>query len=151
MILRRFAIASTILVALATTYPHAIQAADDPIATRQQLMKNVGSATRALGEMVRGKAEYNAATAEQAMRSIAASSAAFKHYFPEGSETGGDTEALLAIWEKNDEFVAINDKMMNAAFAGVAGAKTDLDSLKAAFGPVVQNCKSCHEGFRQAN
>lgn len=126
-------------------------AGEDPILTRKQVMSNVGAATKALGNMIRGRSEFNTATAEQAMRSLASSAAAFPHYFPEGSETGGETEALPIIWDQKDDFTALAYKMEAAAVAGIAAAKADLEALKGAFGAVAGTCKTCHQTYRMAN
>ena len=134
-----------------TSFAGIAGAGEDPIETRQQVMSTVGAATKAAGDMVQGKTEFNAVTAELAMRALASSAAAFPHYFPGGSETGGETEALPVIWEKKAEFDAISLRMEVAAVAGIPAAKEGFDAFRASFGPVVQTCKACHETFRQAN
>ena len=68
--------------------------------------------------------------------------------FPEGSETGMETEAAPAIWSDRAGFDAAVAKFKAAADAGVAAAPADLDGLKAVFGPLTQNCGACHETYR---
>ena len=65
---------------------------DDPVAVRQASMKQVGDASKILGNMVRGKIEYNSENAQKALTQIRDAVAIFVENFPEGSNTG-KTEA----------------------------------------------------------
>ena len=80
-----------------------------------------------------------------------AAAVTFGDYFPEGSNTG-DTTASPKIWEDAAGFQAALTKFSDATGAAMAAAgkdgPADLDAFKAAMGPVMGNCKSCHEGFR---
>lgn len=140
----------TILMAatLMSVVAFTASAADDPIATRQAVMKNTGAAVGALAKMVKGEAEYDALAAQLAMRTIQSSAVGFDTLFPAGTETGGKTEASPKIWEDMAGFKTATTKLATAAGGAVEAAGGGLDSLKAAFGPVVGNCKSCHEDYR---
>ena len=68
--------------------------------------------------------------------------------FPEGSESGHDTEAKATIWTDRDGF---NEKLANFGTrvdAAIAANPDSVETLKGAAGPVFQACKSCHEGYR---
>lgn len=131
-----------------------VNAADDPIATRQAIMSSVGAAAGLGGGMMKGGIDYTPAAGKAAIAAMRAASVSFGDYFPEGSESG-DTEAAPAIWSDRAgfdaeiaKFVAASEKAMAAS--GRPGP-ADLDAFKAVFGPVLGSCKSCHEGFRVKN
>ncbi len=126
-------------------------AADDPLASRQAIMKAVGASAGLTGGMMKGAIPYNPAAGKAAIASMNAAAVTFGDYFPEGSNTG-DTTASPKIWEDAAGFQAALTKFSDATGAAMAAAgkdgPADLDAFKAAMGPVMGNCKSCHEGFR---
>ena len=122
--------------------------AADPIETRQAIMKSVGAAAKVSGEMVKGEIPFHADIANSTLATFAAAGKSFHTFFPEGSETGNDTEAKATIWENMDGFLAINDKFADAAVRAIAAEPADLDAFRAAFGSVAENCKACHEEYR---
>lgn len=123
-------------------------AADEPQVVRQEMMKKVGGATGAMAKMVKGEADFDAAAALAALTAISEVAGSFGDYFPEGSETGMDTEAAPAIWTDRAGFDAKIAALKASADAAVAAAPADLDGLKAVFGPLTQNCGACHETYR---
>lgn len=123
-------------------------AADEPQVVRQEMMKKVGGATGAMAKMVKGEADFDAAAALAALTTISEVAATYGDFFPEGSDTGFETEAAPAIWSDREGF---NEKLAQFkadADAGVAAAPADLDGLKAVFGPLTENCGACHEDYR---
>jgi len=122
-------------------------AAEDPVATRQNLMKSNGAAVRMLTQMVRGEQPYDAAKAEIAMRSIHAVAAGFRFHFPEGS-TGGNTAAAPRIWEDKAGWQAANEKFEADSFAAIGPSGQGADQLRTAFQTVAGNCQSCHQNYR---
>ena len=87
-----------------------------------------------------GRCESGAAT-------FADSGAKGPALFPDDSKTGGDTEALPAIWENKADFDARFAKFAKDASAASA-AISDEASLKANAPAVFQNCGGCHEKYR---
>ena len=132
----------------ATSAPIAT-AADDPIAVRQAIMKNVGATTKAGGAMVKGEAEFDAVAAELVLRTMNAAALGFGEFFPEGSETGGKTTASAKIWEDMAGFKAAIAKFEQDTASGIAAKPADLASFKAAFGAAAANCGSCHQAYRK--
>lgn len=132
-------------VAVATTVA---VAADDPIQTRQAIMSSVGAAAGLGGGMLKGEIDFSPAAAAAALSTFNAAAFTFGDYFPEGSESGGDTEAAPTIWSDAAGFAAASDKFRSDASAALASKPQTLDDFKAAFGSVAQNCKACHEDFR---
>ncbi len=122
----------------------AAQAAD-PSADRQAMMKNVGAATGVGGKMMKGEMDFDPVAAQLIFATMNATANGFAYLFPEGSETGNETEASPKIWEDRAGFEAAVTKFA----ADTSGIQiTDMDSFKAAFVAATKNCGSCHEGYR---
>lgn len=126
----------------------AVSAVAEPIETRQTIMQSVGAAAKISGGMVKGEIDFNPDIAMAALTTFAAAGHSFPTFFPEGSETGDDTEAKASIWEDMDGFIAASSDFADDASAAVAAEPADLDAFKAAFGSVAENCKACHEEYR---
>ncbi|MEM8686220.1 MAG: cytochrome c [Pseudomonadota bacterium] len=122
--------------------------ANDPTTNRQTAMKNVGAAMRIAAGMARGKIPYDALAAEMAMRVMNSTAAGFGSMFPDGTQTGGDTEAAPKIWEDAAGFQAANATFLETTGKAAAAAKTGEGDFKAAFGAVAKNCKACHQDYR---
>ena len=122
--------------------------AADPIENRQALMSAGSAAAKVSGEMIKGNIPFNKDVANLALQTFAAVSLSFVDFFPEGSETGGDTRAKDTIWSDWGGFVAADTKYAEAAAAAVAAEPADLESFRAVFGPIAENCNSCHQTYR---
>ncbi len=145
MIVRKIAIAIGVM-SLATVYAYA----QDPIAQRQAAMKSVGAAAGVAGKMLKGEMAYDAAAALDALTKISEVAQTFGDYFPEGSETGGETRASPKIWEDQTGWEAALAKFEMDSAAAVAAAPADLDAFKASFGAIGANCGTCHKAYRLA-
>jgi cytochrome c556 len=113
-------------------------------------MKERGQIMRILGPIAQGRADFDAATVNEALAKLetnAEGGADIDALWPEGSDTG-DTKAASAIWENFDAFKAESEKYAQAVAAAVAAAPQDLAAFQAAFGPVGASCGSCHENYR---
>ena len=115
---------------------------------RQTMMAQVGAATRILAGMARGEAPYEAGAATNGLRVYQAVSAAWPYMFPEGTETGNETEAAPAIWSDRDGFIAAANKFEADTAAALETAGDGLEAFQAAFGAAAANCRSCHEDYR---
>ena len=122
--------------------------ADDPIAVRKAMMKNVGAATGVGGAMAKGEAEFNAITAALVLRTMNTAALGFGELFPDGSDSGGETTAAPAIWEDRAGFNAALAKFAADTGAGIAAKPADLDAFRAAFGAAASNCGACHKAYR---
>ena len=122
--------------------------ADDPIAARKSIMKNVGAAGKAGGAMLKGKAQFNAVAAELILRTMNAASFGVGELFPEGSETGGETTASPKIWEDRAGFNAALAKFQADTTAGIASPVADIEAFKVAFEAATENCGACHKAYR---
>lgn len=128
-------------------------ASEDDITYRKSVMKAVGGHMKSIALIVKGQAGdmKDIASHATAMAGLAKATATA---FPEGSSPmDGKTEALMAVWEKPDEFkqvtmafIAETEKLAEAAKSGDKGA------IGAQLGALGKNgCKACHDNFREKN
>lgn len=126
----------------------AVVAQDSPIAKRQAAMKATGGASAALAGMAKGDKPYDANAVRAALTTISTEMKAFPDLFPAGTETGGNTRAAPAIWEKNADFRAQAQKIAADADAALAALPANAQAI----GPVMQKlgatCGTCHQGYR---
>jgi len=126
----------------------AAAAAESPQEQRHELMEDAGSSAKTIGKMLEGETAFDAAAALAAMQNWAEVAGQFGDLFPEGSETGYDTEAKATIWTDREGFDAALAAWADAVDAAVAANPQDLEALQAAAGPVFKTCKACHEEYR---
>jgi cytochrome c556 len=138
-------------VAIAASGGVALAAATglDAIKERQDLMKADGAATRPVVAMLQGKAPFDLATVQKALKTYVNAMSKEPDLFPPDSKTGDKTQALAAIWE-GDNLADLNarfKKLGADASAALASIK-DEASFKAAMPGVLKNCGSCHEKYK---
>ena len=129
--------------------------ADDPVAVRKALMQSLGGAAGIFGGVSKGEIAYSPALGKAAISTANATAHAFGDYFPEGSDMGANSTASPKIWEDMAGFEAavakLKEATMAAATASGKDGPADADAFKAAMGPVMGTCKTCHEAFRVSN
>jgi len=133
--------------ALLFLLPHA-QASESVQEQRHELMESSKEAAKTVSGMLKGEREFDAAMAMESFATWDHVAATFGELFPEGSETGFETEAKGTIWTDREGFNAKLAAFADAVSGAMEAAPQDLEELKAAAGPVFQACKSCHEGYR---
>ena len=141
--MKRLIIASLSVFALSS-----LAFAAEPQELRQAAMKKVGGAIGLLSTMAKGDAPFDAAAAQGAFATMNSVAKEYVSFFPVGSETGFETEASPAIWEKMDEFKAKVAKFEADTGAAAAMTFADAGAVGAAIGPVAENCGACHQAFR---
>ncbi|MFZ2101552.1 MAG: cytochrome c [Oricola sp.] len=146
--MKRTLLAMTLVAATAAT----AFAAEDPIATRKALMQSNGAVAGLSAGLMKGDIAYSPAAGKAAIAALNGVAMAIGDYFPEGSDMGADTKAAPKIWEDRAGFDAAVAKF--AADTGAAmqasgkDGPADLAAFQAAVGPVLGNCKSCHEAYQ---
>ena len=114
---------------------------EEAVATRIALMKEDGG-------ILRSAAPLTGAEAVAAMQKLKDNYSHIPALFPEGSIVG-ESEALPAIWENWDAFVAIAKTGEDAAAAGLAAAEAgDAAGYAAALQAIGGTCGQCHQQFR---
>lgn len=124
-----------------------VVAQSDPIATRREIMKQNGAATRLGTQMAKGEVPFDLAKAQEILKTYASAADGFHNHFPENSKTGGQTTAAPAIWENQADFRARFDAWAKDIQQAAAQTK-DLESFRAAFGNVTKACGACHNTYR---
>jgi len=116
---------------------------------RMDMMSDVASSMKTLGQMIRGKNEYNPDSAESAALKIEKHAKHFHTLFPEGS-TEEPSEALPAIWQDWEEFQKLLTTMENEAreLASIASTSISAEEIKNQFSNLGKTCGMCHEKFR---
>jgi cytochrome c556 len=135
------------ILALLFSLPQA-RAGDTPQEVRHEIMEGVGDAAKPVGKMLKGEQEFDAAVVMESFQTWAHAASDFGDLFPEGSETGYDTEARETIWTDRDGFNEHLVTFADAVNAAIEANPQDLEALNAATGPVFKACKACHEDYR---
>jgi len=124
-------------------------AGDDPILARQELMEGMkDNGLKPMVGMARGEVEFDAAAVVAGLEIMKDVAEKAGDLFPEGSETGHDTEALPAIWTDRDGF---NQKLADYGAAvdrAAAAPPQSVDELKVMLDDVLGTCKGCHDDYR---
>jgi len=123
-------------------------AGEPPQVVRHELMEDVGAAAKTVGNMLKEESPFDAAGAMASFETWSKIASEFGSLFPEGSDSGYDTEAKSTIWSDRAGFEAALAAFDEAVTAAIAAAPQDLEALKAAAGPVFKACKGCHENYR---
>lgn len=129
----------------AAAYSQAPQA--DPVSQRQAMMKQFGLAMRDTAPIAMGKTPFDAATVDAKMAIVERNATTLKTLFPTPTGAEKKTEADPKIWQQKAEFTRRLDQL--AETAGKARTAKDAAELKESFMAIGQDCKSCHETFRQ--
>ena len=123
--------------------------AKDLIGYRQAVMEALGKHIGAISMMVRGKVPYDHMVNQA--NALAATAATVGDVFPAGSDMG-DTHALAAVWEQEEDFkakvAALQDASRNFATVAASGDKA---AIGKALGAVGGSCKGCHDDYKQAD
>jgi cytochrome c556 len=126
----------------------AVIAQQDPIKARKDLMKQNDGHAKAVVQMMRGQAPFDAKKVEAAFTQWADTAKAFPTLFPENAKSGGDSRASPSIWLDKEDFEAKAADFGKAVAANRAKAVASLDGLKAAIPAVGKACDNCHEDYR---
>jgi cytochrome c556 len=123
-------------------------AGTDPILARQELMESTRDAAKVIGGMLKEEQPFDAEAAMAALKTWKKTATTAGDLFPEGSESGHDTEAKATIWTDRAGFEEKLTNFGTSVDAAIAANPGSLEALKAAAGPVFDACKNCHEGYR---
>ncbi|MCD8520942.1 MAG: cytochrome c [Saccharospirillaceae bacterium] len=141
---------SGIIVALmaASTLALAEVKPSDAVEYRQGIYKAVKWNFGPMGDMVKGKQEFNAAEFSRRAANLAALSKMPLEGFIAGSYSGS-TDALPAIEKDWETFAGImSDFETSAATLAETAASGDMNAIRPAFMSVAKTCKSCHDKFK---
>jgi cytochrome c556 len=141
--------ARTILAALAVIISvGGLLAQQDPVKTREDLMKKNNDHAKAVVQMMRGQAPFDAAAVDAAFKQWAETAQKLPGLFPDNSKTGGDNRASPKIWVNKMDFDAKAAAFVKAVAENHDKAESSLDGLKAAIPVVGKTCDDCHKEYR---
>ena len=144
----------SVLAAVAATSfalpaPAQFQKPEDATKYRQSTMFVMANHFGRIGAMVQGRAPYDAAAATANAEVVATMARLHWVGFVDGTSSTTKGGAKSNIWTERAKFDEAGRKMNDEVAKLVASAKTNnLDNITAAFGPVGQACKACHDDFR---
>lgn len=147
----RSILAALAVTAAAMSMPAAaqFQKPEDAVKYRQSAMFVMANHFGRVGAMVQGRAPYDAAAATANLEVVATMSRLPFVGFVEGTASTEKGKAKANIWTERAKFDEGARKMQEEITKLLAAARTNnLDNLKAAFGPVGQSCKACHDDYR---
>ena len=115
---------------------------------RMEAMKAIGKAMKALGAMAKGEAAFNAATVKTASKTIIGHAGDIDRMFPDNDKSRKShvTEAAPAIWTDKPAFLALAEKMAEAA--GGLESVSSQSELGGHLKTLGATCKGCHEKYR---
>lgn len=126
----------------------AIADGDSPIEQRQELMEQTRDALKPLIGMTRGQVEFDAATVTASLGVFENTAVEALPLFPEGSDSGFDTEAKATIWTDRTGF-EMAFMRFGAAVEEAQDANIDsVETLKEPLQAILKTCKGCHDDFR---
>ena len=134
------------LVCLALVPAFAHESATGIVKERMDAMKSVASATKTIGQTLKGEMAYDAAILREAAELITAGARLIPALFPENS-LHKPTEATPAIWLEWDLFVKSAEEM-GAAARQLAETADDPGQVKSHFSDLAATCKACHNSYR---
>jgi cytochrome c556 len=118
------------------------------IKERKESMKAVGAGAGVGGKIMKGEEKFDLAKVQASLKTYQEQAAKQKGLYGDDAKTGGETEALPAIWEKKADFLAKFDKLAADAKAGAEAIK-DEASFKTEWPKVMANCGGCHKEYRK--
>jgi len=122
------------------------------IVARHGLMTVISLNLGVVGDMARGRAEYDADAAKVAADNLAAVAGISQELlWPEGtsSDDREDSRALPKVWEDRAGFDAAWDDYGTAAAALAEVAADGSDALGGAMGALGKSCGNCHDTYRK--
>lgn len=139
-----------VFVAVAAAFSASAASAQnlEAIKSRKELLKEMGKATKDPGDMLKQAIPFDLAKVKAALAKYQENAPKIAKLFPDDSKTGGETEALPAIWENKQDVDARFEKLAADAKAAEA-AITDEFSFMEEFPKVVGNCGGCHKKYRE--
>ena len=146
-------VASIVLAAVTSTVALSAHAQfakpEDAIKYRKSVMTLQGAHFGRIAAMANGRVPFDAAAVTENATILEMITRLPLAGFVAGSDKG-ETRAKPEIWSDTAKFKMVGEKLHDDAIKLLAAAKTgNIDSIKAAVGPVGGNCKACHDDFRK--
>ena len=92
--------------------------------------------------------DFDAEAVQQSLAVFANTSEKARDLFPEGTETGGDTEALPTVWSDAEGFQQGFVDFSAAVAEAQAADIQSVEQLQPQLQGVLATCRDCHKGYR---
>ncbi|RDE19413.1 cytochrome c [Motiliproteus coralliicola] len=147
--LAKLLVSGAVAASVASTV-YAAEPFEEQIKARQGFYQVVKFNMETLGDMVKGKRDYDPVTAEAAAKNIySLSTLNNSMLWPKGSDSSAaDTHAKAEIWSNFADVKQKHKAWNQAAEKLAANAGKGMGEMKASFGPVGKSCKSCHDDYK---
>ncbi len=134
------------LVAITPTMAH--KGAKGIVKERMDLMKDIRKHMKIIGQMIRGKTDFNAPAAKKSAKVIAAHANHMPMMFPKGS-IKGPSEAVPEIWQDWPEFKRLATDLSSAAGQIESEASLTKERAGPLYKKMAATCSGCHKIFRK--
>lgn len=144
------ALMAPLVTALAQTATPPPNLARQAIENRQAVFKLIGNNFKPVGEILRGNSSYESVDVDKYAARVAFLSGFLPDAFPDISQSG-ETQAKPEVWSNRADFnKRLNDFAQHASALSqlVAQHSGNSDAFKAAARAVAQDCKGCHDNYR---
>ena len=143
-----FKVAATLVLASVAGHAAADIKPFEAVEYRKGIFKAVKWHFGAMGDMVKGKTEFNNEDFARRAELLAALSQMPWEGFRPGTYSSA-TSALPVIEDEWDKFTAAGDAFSEkAADLAVAAKGDDMKAIKSAFVATARTCKGCHDDFK---
>ena len=124
-----------------------VSAAQDPVATRQALMKGVGQSMKDASGFATGQTPWDPAKVKAVTGALAASGKKAQGLFPASTAAHAKSQTDPKVWQNKADF----DKRLGemSALATAAGKAPNMEAYRPAFQKLSATCKSCHDLYRK--
>lgn len=125
------------------------QKPEDAIKYRQSALTVMANHFGRVAAMAKGSVPFDAKAAQDNAAVVVMMSKLPWTAFGPGTDKGMPTRAKAEIWKEQAKFKDLQNKMEAEAEKFAAATKSgNLDTIKAAVGPLGSACKACHDDFR---
>ncbi len=135
-----------IILSVVMTFAFTAAAQADPIKDRRASMKSISKANKPARNILRGKAKFDIAKVQAALKVFQEEAIKSKALYPSGSDKG-KTRAKPAVWSDKKDFLSRLDKFAADAKAASKAIK-DEATFKVSYKAVLKNCGGCHKLYR---
>ncbi len=120
---------------------------DKNVKERMILMKEMAKNTKTIGQMLKGKTEFDANKAKLALERLSSLSLETPEVFKVNA-TDPKSEAKSSIWDEFDKFTKLSKDLAETSIVLVNSIKT-IDDLRPALKGISSGCKACHSQYRE--
>ena len=120
---------------------------DENVKKRMMVMKQMANNTKVIGQMLKGKTEFDADKAKLALERLSSLSLETPEVFKVNA-TDPKSEAKLSIWDEFDKFTKLSKDLAETSIVLVNSIE-NIDDLRPALKSISSGCKACHNQYRE--